>query len=170
MFISFVHEDEAVAKAVQGVLQWELKFQDVFMISDRSKVFAGTDWFDRIRHELTSAEVVVLMMSKRSVKRPWVNFEAGAGWLAGKPLVSVCYGNLSKGALPRPYSDFQALDLPVDEEDLIQSVAHHLKVSYVPSALRKLFAPQEEREMFNALSGIMRPDVRLVLEGFTDED
>src|SRR5947208_1808920 len=98
VFISVVHEDQKVAEAVQGILQADLQpTPDVFMISDQSQVHAGEEWLRRIREELRAARVVVLMMSKRSVRRPWVNFEAGAGWILGRPLVSACYGNLSKG-------------------------------------------------------------------------
>jgi len=45
------------------------------------------------------------------VARPWVNFEAGAAWLAGKKIIPVCYGNLSSDALPHPYSAIEAVNL-----------------------------------------------------------
>jgi hypothetical protein len=69
VFISFVHEDEAVAKALRSVIAWELALgAQVFMISDQNQVLAGADWLARIRQELHAAEVVV-MMSRAPTRR-----------------------------------------------------------------------------------------------------
>jgi hypothetical protein len=55
------------------------------------------------------------MLSKASVSRPWINFEAGAAWLADKAVIPACFGGLTKGTrVPKPYSGIQALDLPTD--------------------------------------------------------
>jgi hypothetical protein len=62
------------------------------------------------------------------VGRRWVNFEAGAAWLADKPIIPVCYGNLSKDALPHPYSAIQALNLQSEAYYLLKSVHHQLNL------------------------------------------
>jgi len=68
------------------------------------------------------------MLSEKSVKRPWVNFEAGAAW--GKMIIPVCFAGLRKDGLPKPYSSLQAVDLLSfgDDEYLATSVAHHLNI------------------------------------------
>jgi hypothetical protein len=126
VFISFVHEEQPVAEAVQHLLEEQLRTRDMFISSDQWQVFAGEDWLRRIREELESAKVVVLLLSPKSVQRPWVNFEAGAAWVSGKTLVPACFGGLLKGTLPKPYSSVQALDLAEDPNYLVASVAHHL--------------------------------------------
>jgi hypothetical protein len=73
------------------------------------------------------------MLSQRSVARPWVNFEAGAAWLADKMLIPVCYGNLSKDALPHPYSGIQALNLPSEAYYLLKSVNRQLNLDPMSS-------------------------------------
>src|ERR1700730_12387970 len=114
LFVSFVHEDEKVASAVQGLLQTELDLrEEVFLSSDKSQIYAGDRWLEKIKEALLAAEIVILMLSRRSVARPWVNFEAGAAWLADKKVIPVCYGNLSKDALPHPYSAIQAQNFVV---------------------------------------------------------
>ncbi len=132
IFISFIHEEQGVAKAVQRVLRTSLSNLNVFLSSDEWQIFAGEQWLDRIKEELSPAKVVVLILSRRSLDRPWVNFEAGAAWLTGKILIPACFAGLSKGALPKPYSNIQALDLPNDVYYLIRSVAHHLGHNYAP--------------------------------------
>src|SRR6185503_8229884 len=113
-----------VASAVQVVLRAAFSDKSVFLSSDEWQVHAGEIWLDRIREELTTARVVVLILSATSVSRPWVNFEAGAAWLRDKALIPACFGGISKGTLPKPYSGIQALDLYIDWYYLITSVAH----------------------------------------------
>jgi hypothetical protein len=127
LFVSFVHEDEKLASIVQELLQTELNLRDeVFLSSDKSHIYAGDIWLQKIKEALSAAKVVILMLSKRSVARPWVNFEAGAAWLADKTIIPVCYGNLSKDALPHPYSGIQALSLLSEAYYLAESVNHQL--------------------------------------------
>jgi len=101
----------------------------VFLLSDKSHIYAGDLWLQKIKDALSAAEIVILMLSQRSVARPWVNFEAGAAWLAGKSIIPVCYGNLSKDALPHPYSAIQALNLPSEAYYLLKSVNHQLNLA-----------------------------------------
>jgi|HubBroStandDraft_4_1064222.scaffolds.fasta_scaffold413357_2 hypothetical protein len=129
LFVSFVHEDEKVASAVQDLLQTELNLrEEVFLSSDKSQIYAGDLWLQKIKEALLAAEIVILMLSQRSVARPWVNFEAGAAWLADKKVIPVCYGNLSKNALPHPYSAIQALNLQSEAYYLVKSVNHQLNL------------------------------------------
>lgn len=127
IFISFVHDDQRVASLVKDFIESELQLKKgVFLSSDKAQVYAGDVWLDKIRKALESAKLVVLMLSKRSVRRPWVNFEAGGAWLTGKPILPCCYGNLKKDSLPHPYSAIQALDLPDEAHYLLESIHHHL--------------------------------------------
>src|SRR6266404_7466548 len=127
IFISFIHEEEKIAKAVKAFLQKKLQNQSgVFLASDMWAIYAGEDWLKKIKQELTSARVVLLMMSKDAVGRPWVNFEAGAAWLADKTIIPVCFGGLRMEGLAKPYSNFQGLSLE-DENGpyyLVASIYH----------------------------------------------
>ena len=79
LFVSFVHEDENLASAVKDLLQTELNLGgEVFLSSDTAQIYAGDLWLQKIKEALSAAEIVILMLSQRSVARPWVNFEAGA--------------------------------------------------------------------------------------------
>jgi hypothetical protein len=133
VFISFVHEDEKVAHSVQRYLVDMLGPKaGVFISSDRWQIFAGENWLARIESVLSAARVVVLMLSRRSVKRPWVNFEAGRAWLTNKTMIPVCYGNLTKDTLPKPYSGIQSLNLPEEKHYLVVSVARNLQLPGPP--------------------------------------
>ena len=129
VFVSFVHEDESVAWALKHYISKSLQIPGgVFLSSDGSQIFAGDRWIDKIVTALSGASVVVLLLTQRSVRRPWVNFEAGGAWLTNKTIIPVCAGNLKAGALPKPYSTLQALEVPSQAPYLLTSLRHHLNL------------------------------------------
>jgi len=103
VFISFIPEEiewaECVQSFVSGILVHKV---EPFMSSDRFQVYAGEKWLDRIMDELKGAKVVLLMLSEQSVKRPWVNFEAGAAWTRDIIAIPICFAGLDKANLPKP--------------------------------------------------------------------
>ena len=143
VFISFVHEEIEWAECVQNFIS--LMFDSSaapFMSSDKFQVYAGEKWLDRIMDELKEAKVVLLMLSENSVKRPWVNFEAGAAWTRNIVTIPICFGGLQKDNLPKPYSSLQAIDLQSwdDHEYLARSVAHHLGIPEPIPSMYGLYA------------------------------
>jgi len=48
VFISFIHEEQSVAKAIETLLRQKLKFHDVFLSSEW-QIYAGDDWLTKIR-------------------------------------------------------------------------------------------------------------------------
>jgi hypothetical protein len=131
VFISFIHEESGYAEAVQAFITHVLGVEaKPFLSSDKFQVYAGEKWLEKIMGELEEAKVVILMLSEESVKRPWVNFEAGAAWTRQITTIPVCFGGLRKDNLPKPYSSLQAVDLASygDDEYLAMSVAHHLGI------------------------------------------
>ena len=83
---------------------------------------------------MTDAKAMLVLCSERSVSRPWINFEAGAGHVKGVPVIPICYAGVSKDTLPAPLLFFQALD--VREEDfgvrVIGDLAKHLGYARTP--------------------------------------
>jgi hypothetical protein len=135
IFISFIHEDEKVADAVKRFLHDKLEANSkVFLASDKWSIYAGEDWLKKIKDELASAKVVVLLLRKESVGRPWVNFEAGAAWLTDKAIIPACFRDLQKDSMPKPYSNMQALSLEDDDGPyyLVTSIYHHLNPRGIP--------------------------------------
>src|SRR5579871_3866073 len=105
VFISFIHEELRYAELVQRFIREIIGSEaEPFLSSDQLQIYAGEKWLDRIMNEVRNAKVVILMLSEKSVKRPWVNFEAGAAWASDVVIIPVCFGGLSKTELPTPYS------------------------------------------------------------------
>jgi hypothetical protein len=58
---------------------------------------------------LKRADVLIVLASPESVGRPWVNFEAGAVWLRGIPVIPLCHSGMAPEQLPVPLSMLQAV-------------------------------------------------------------
>jgi hypothetical protein len=125
VFISHIHEESALATAIQGFLSnILLNSISFFVSSDHRSIRAGDDWLQKIRTALSDACIVIVVVGPHSIDRTWINFESGAGWLA-KRVIPLCHSGLHPDQLPQPLSSLYslALDDPDDIRDLCSIVA-----------------------------------------------
>jgi hypothetical protein len=103
---------------------------DIFVSSDRKTIEAGQKWLEEIDKALKCAHLQIVLCSKESVGRPWVNFEAGAVWLRGIPVIPVCHSGLRVSDLPVPLSLLQGVEAnePEGLRELYEAVAARLKL------------------------------------------
>jgi hypothetical protein len=125
IFISHIHEEAEASKALSKYLG--MYGLDSFLSSENWQVRLGERWFNRITEELEQARIVILMLSSKSVRRPWINFEAGWAWSKNKVTIPACFGGLNPGEMPRPYSDLQGLDLTTGAYTLVLDCHQYLK-------------------------------------------
>lgn len=111
VFISHMTEEAELAAILKDAIQTDfLGAVEVFVASDRRDLLAGARWMDTIAGKLHEASVEIVLCSSRSVGRPWINFEAGAGWIRNIPIIPVCHTDLSPGDLGPPLSYLQAIN------------------------------------------------------------
>ncbi len=116
VFISHIHEDVIAANALMRFLKKKLSDRKVTVFVSSSELELGDEWLVKIRSALKTAKIVIALFSPESVRRPWVNFEAGGAWFSeDKVLIPLCLGGLNPAKLPKPYSDIQGASL--EEED-----------------------------------------------------
>lgn len=113
VFISHVSDEAALGKALKALVEDIFPGQNVhaFLSSDRSDLPAGKKWLNVISDALDGAAIMISVLSPTSLARPWVNIELGAGWIRRLEVIPLLHGGLHIGALPRPFSDFNAVDL-----------------------------------------------------------
>jgi hypothetical protein len=117
VFLSHAAVDAQISKLLKREIERRIPGVWVFSSSDPSDLPPGTKWPTEIQRILKEADIYVLLATSRSLRRPWVWFEAGTGWFTGRRLMPLCLGPVRKGALPPPLGEWQALN--VDEaEDL----------------------------------------------------
>ena len=129
VFVSHISSEAALAQALKQRLQRDfLGMLDIFVSSDQSTIGAGTKWLEEVDKGLKRADMQIVLASKESVGRPWVNFEAGAAWVRGIPVVPVCHSGLQPTDLPVPLSMLQgtALGDPAGLRKLYAAIAAQL--------------------------------------------
>lgn len=135
VFISHVSEEAQIAatlkRHIESVFSGQCK---VFISSDPRDIPAGSKWLEKISQAIEAAKVLVVLCSPASLKRPWINFEMGCGWVRGVPIIPVCHSGQTKGQLPPPISTFQALELDSTTfvAEFFDGIAGHLQVEKVP--------------------------------------
>jgi hypothetical protein len=110
VFISHVSTETELAQYLKGRFDKDfLGSLDVFVSSDQTTIAAGTRWLEEVEKALKNTDLQVLLCSKESVGRPWVNFEAGAVWLTGVPVIPMCHSGMTPSDLPVPLSMLEAI-------------------------------------------------------------
>jgi hypothetical protein len=118
VFISHITEESELAKILSEEIKSSfLGLLDTFVSSDGESLPAGGRWLDSIDAALTNSAIQISLCSPQSIKRPWINFEAGASWIRRIPVVPLCHSGLSKSGLPIPLVMLQGADLD-NAEDL----------------------------------------------------
>ncbi|MBI3465039.1 MAG: toll/interleukin-1 receptor domain-containing protein [Planctomycetes bacterium] len=108
VFISHIGDERAIASALKALIEAAfLDLMDVFVSSDATSIEPGGKWLARIEHALKHCAIEIVIASPESVKRPWVNFEAGAGWIRDIPVIPLCHSGITPATLPEPLRTLQ---------------------------------------------------------------
>jgi len=121
IFISHISEEAKLAAILKAHV--EADFIDtvtVYVSSDTESISAGENWLTSIDVALSKACIELILCSKASIKRGWINFEAGAGWMRHIPVVPVCHTRLLPEDLPMPFRVLQAVK--ANQERGLQSI------------------------------------------------
>lgn len=109
VFISHITEEADLALKLKELIENSfLGMIDVFVSSDETSISAGSRWLDNITESLSSCAVELILCSPKSVIRPWINFEAGAGWVRNIPVIPLCHSGMEPTKLPVPLNLLQA--------------------------------------------------------------
>jgi len=125
VFISHDTRDAKLAEAFSGLLKSvSAGVLKSFRTSDRKGnqgIEYGVEWYPEIIKNIQYASDVVCLLTKRSINRPWILFEAGMA--KGKletPILGVALGISLKDASSGPFAQFQ--NCGDDEESLTKLV------------------------------------------------
>ena len=111
IFISHISEEAELAAILKKHLIKDfLGLFNVFVSSDTVSISAGSKWLEGIETALRNAKAELVICSKVSIKRPWINFEAGAGWMRNIPIVPICHSGLRLRDLSAPLNYLQGIE------------------------------------------------------------
>jgi Zn-finger nucleic acid-binding protein len=85
IFISYAAGDAAIANELKS----DLEHQGLKCFMAEKDIAVAEEWQPTIRAALTGSKRILLLLTPRSLNRPWVLMEAGGAWALGKPLIPV---------------------------------------------------------------------------------
>jgi hypothetical protein len=135
VFISHDTRDSELAEAFSNLLKSvSAGVLKSFRTSDRKGnqgIEYGVEWYPEIIKNIQGASDVVCLLTKRSVNRPWILFEAGmAKGKLDTPILGVALGIELKDASTGPFAQFQNCG---DDEDSLTKLVFQL-VSRIPNS------------------------------------
>jgi len=83
IFISYASGDSALAIELKN----DLEHQGLRCFMAEKDIPIATEWQDTIRAALLGSQRLLILLTPRSLNRPWVLMEAGAAWALGKELI-----------------------------------------------------------------------------------
>lgn len=144
IFLSHAASDAEIAMFLKNEIEHLSSGTTVFCSSDPTDLPPGTKWSPQIQLALQSSNILIVLVSERSLQRPWVWFECGTFWFSGRYIMPVCLGAVRKNGLPPPLSELQAINAD-DPYDLKVGFERLAKVTGGPAFDAKDFAPIAER-------------------------
>jgi hypothetical protein len=147
LFISHISTEAELAQLLKQSISTDfLNLVEVFDSSDGTTIRAGSKWLDEVSGALAKAKIEIVLCSHESVRRPWVNFEAGAGWIRGIRVIPVCHLGMRPTDLPVPLSMLQALDASKGSgiRALYEAIAQELDMQAPTSDFEGIAANVEE--------------------------
>lgn len=135
VFISHDTRDAELAEAFSNLLKSvSAGVLKSFRTSDRrgnQGIEYGVEWYPEIIKNIQGASDVVCLLTKRSVDRPWILFEAGmAKGKLDTPILGVALGIELKDASSGPFAQFQNCG---DDEDSLTKLVFQL-VNRIPNS------------------------------------
>lgn len=134
VFISHITPEKEIAIAFKELIEASfLGMLEVFVSSDDHSIGMGQRWLDNITKALKICSIEIVLCSPESIKRPWINFEAGAGWIRDIPVIPLCHSGMEPSKLPLPLNLLQAaIASQVSSLNLIFPVLAHAIGSQTP--------------------------------------
>lgn len=137
VFISHIREEVELAKILGEYLSSIpfLKEEEIF-ISAKS-INAGARWFREIEDALRTAKITLVLCSRNSIGRPWINFESGASFTKEIPVVPICHSGLKFEDLSTPLDIYQAKQMngyqASELAGIVRAIAVQIGASSIPS-------------------------------------
>jgi hypothetical protein len=120
IFISYAAGDAEIADE----LKTDLEREGLRCFLAEKDIAVAAKWQPTIRTALLGSRRILLLLTPRSLNRPWVLLETGAAWALDKPLIPVL-SQVAAGDLIDPIRDHQArvIETTAQRQALVRELA-----------------------------------------------
>jgi hypothetical protein len=135
ILISHISEEALFALLLKDFIESTfLKKCEVSLIGDSDDSTVGDKWLVELGGAITAAELVLVLCSPQSIRKPSVHFQFGCAWTRSVPITCLCHSGLDKVSLPAHLRTFVGLDVDNDGfmEELFRNLAKRLRIKRLP--------------------------------------
>jgi len=135
ILISHISDEALFALLLKDFIESTFLGQfDVDLSSNSSHSGVGDKWLVELDSSLTSAELMLVLCSPKSIRQPWIHFEFGCAWTKSMPISCLCHSGLNKAGLPSHLRTFDVLEVEDDNfmEQLFNDLAERFGIKRLP--------------------------------------
>ena len=121
ILISHVPEEALIALLLKDFIESTFLGQfEVSLGKNVTDIGVGDKWLVELDGSLTSADLLLVLCSPKSIRQPWIHFEFGCAWTKSMAISCLCHSGLNKVGLPPHLRTFDVLE--VDDEGFMEEL------------------------------------------------
>lgn len=135
ILISHVSDEALFALLLKDFIESTFLGQfEVFLSSNSGERGVGDKWLVELDSSLSSAELLLVICSPKSIRQPWIHFEFGCAWTKSMAITCICHSGLNKVGLPPHLRTFDVLEVEDDDfmEQLFNDLAKRFGIKRLP--------------------------------------
>jgi hypothetical protein len=135
ILISHISDEALFALLLKDFIESTFLGQfEVTLSSNSTQSGVGDKWLVELDSSLTSAALLLVLCSPKSIRQPWIHFEFGCAWIKSTPIRCVCHSVLNKVDLPSHLRTFDVLEVEDDDfmEQLFNDLAKRFGIKRLP--------------------------------------
>ena len=135
ILISHVSDEALFALLLKDFIESTFLGQfEVFLSSNSGERGVGDKWLVEVDGSLSSAELLLVLCSPKSIRQPWIHFEFGCAWTKSIAITCICHSGLDKVGLPPHLRTFDVLEVENDDfmEQLLNDLAKRFGIKRLP--------------------------------------
>ena len=125
-FISHSTKDNWMARQISKAIEESGSKGGTKTFLDEKDIETGDSIPDSIRKNIKDCDEFLILLTKDSVRRPWVLVELGAAWGMGKRISGIVYG-ISPEEMPQVLSHYKVTDLNKFDSDYLRELSNRAK-------------------------------------------
>lgn len=126
VFISHSTKDKWVARQISKAIEESGSKGGTKTFLDEKNIETGDLIPDSIRKNIKNCDEFLILLTKDSVRRPWVLVELGAAWVLEKRISGIAYG-ISPEEMPAVLFPYKVVDLDKFDDEYLRELSNRVK-------------------------------------------
>jgi hypothetical protein len=157
ILISHISDEALIALLLKDFIESTFLGQaEVLLSSNSGDSGVGDKWLVGLDGALTSADLLLVLCSPKSIRQPWIHFEFGCAWTKSLPISCLCHSGLNRIGLPSHLRTFEVLE--VDDDNFMEQLFEDLKKRFGIRRLPRLSYDTMKAELRATLVSLVHGD------------